>query len=115
METTIVYWGYTGIMEHKMETTIVYWGYIGIMEKKMETTIVYWGYTGIMEKKMATTIVYEFAFTAQLGGFLLAIWELPQVSLLSGRGMRNIEDLFCLFLASFFSKILSHFIRLHAY
>ena len=31
-----------------METTIVYWGYIGIMEKKMETTIVYrglyWGY-----------------------------------------------------------------------
>ena len=28
----------------KMETTIVYWGYIGIMENKMETTIVYWGY-----------------------------------------------------------------------
>ena len=26
-----------------METTIVYWGYIGIMEKNMETTIVYWG------------------------------------------------------------------------
>ena len=26
-----------------METTIVYWGYIGIMEKEMETTIVYWG------------------------------------------------------------------------
>ena len=25
-----------------METTIVYWGYIGIMEKKMDTTIVYW-------------------------------------------------------------------------
>ena len=24
-----------------METTIVYWGYMGIMEKKMETTIVY--------------------------------------------------------------------------
>ena len=23
-----------------METTIVYWGYIGIMEKKMKTTIV---------------------------------------------------------------------------
>ena len=39
METTIVYWGYIGIMEKKMETTIVYWGYIGIMEKKMETTI----------------------------------------------------------------------------
>ena len=26
-------------MEKKMETTVVYWGYIGIMEKKMETTI----------------------------------------------------------------------------
>ena len=39
METTIVYWGYIGIMEKKTETTIVYWGYIGIMEKKMETTI----------------------------------------------------------------------------
>ena len=26
-------------MENQMETTIVYWGYIGIMEKKMETTI----------------------------------------------------------------------------
>ena len=32
-----------------METTIVYWGYIGILEKKMETIIVYWGYIGIME------------------------------------------------------------------
>ena len=29
METTIVYWGYIGIMENKMEITIVYWGYIG--------------------------------------------------------------------------------------
>ena len=25
------------------ETTIIYWGYIGIMEKKMETTILYYG------------------------------------------------------------------------
>ena len=25
-----------------METTILYWGYIGIMEKKMETTTVKW-------------------------------------------------------------------------
>ena len=32
-----------------METTIVYWGYIGIMVKNMETAIVYWGYIGIME------------------------------------------------------------------
>ena len=47
-ETTIVKWGYIGIMEKKIETTIVYWGYIAIMEKKMETTIVYWGYIGIM-------------------------------------------------------------------
>ena len=26
-------------MENKMETTMVYWGYIGIVEKKMEPTI----------------------------------------------------------------------------
>ena len=47
METTIVHWGYTGIMENEMETTIVYWGYIGIVENKMETTTVYWGYIGV--------------------------------------------------------------------
>ena len=35
-------------MEKKMETTIIYWGYIGIMEKKMETTIIYWGYIGVI-------------------------------------------------------------------
>ena len=29
-----------------METTVVYWGYIGIMEKKTETTIM--GYRRIM-------------------------------------------------------------------
>ena len=58
METTIVYWGYIGIMEKKMEATIVYWGYNGIMEKRMEATVVYWGYNGIMENKMETTIVY---------------------------------------------------------
>ena len=34
-----------------METTVVYWGYIGIMEKKMKTTVVYWGYIGIMNGK----------------------------------------------------------------
>ena len=39
-------------MEKEMETTIVYWGYIGIMEEEMETTIAYWGYMGIMEKKI---------------------------------------------------------------
>ena len=41
METTIVYWGYIGIVENKMETTIVCWRYIGIVENKTETTIVY--------------------------------------------------------------------------
>ena len=35
---TIVYLGYTGIMENKMETTIVYWGYIGIMENFSEAS-----------------------------------------------------------------------------
>ena len=37
-ETTIVYWGYTWIME-KMESTTVYLGYIGIIGKEMESTI----------------------------------------------------------------------------
>ena len=27
----------------EMETTVVYWGYIGILEKTMETIIVSWG------------------------------------------------------------------------
>ena len=36
-----------------METTIVYWGYIGIMEKKMETDIVCWYYLG--EESSETT------------------------------------------------------------
>ena len=38
METTVIYWGYMGIMENRVETTIVYWG-MGVMEKKMETII----------------------------------------------------------------------------
>ena len=38
METTIVHWGYEGVMEKKTGTTLVYLAYIGIMEK-METTI----------------------------------------------------------------------------
>ena len=36
MRTTIVYWGYFGIMENRTEAAN-----IGIMEKSMETTIVY--------------------------------------------------------------------------
>ena len=32
---------------NKMKTTVVYWGYIGIMEKKMETTIVYYSILGL--------------------------------------------------------------------
>ena len=31
-----------------METTIVYWGYIGIMEKKMETTTMGLGFRVIL-------------------------------------------------------------------
>ena len=34
METTIICWGYIGIMENEMETTIICWGYIGIMERQ---------------------------------------------------------------------------------
>ena len=29
-------------MQKNIETTIVYWGYIGIMESKMATTVAYW-------------------------------------------------------------------------
>ena len=38
METTIVYWGYIGVMETKLETSTVYWDwdYVVAMEKKME-------------------------------------------------------------------------------
>ena len=59
-ETTKLKWGYIGIMEKKMETTIVYWGSTGVyrvwgfrvygpimenqMEKKMEDEME----TGIM-------------------------------------------------------------------
>ena len=35
-----------------METTIVYWGYIGIMEEKMETTIVFSLKGGITQSAM---------------------------------------------------------------
>ena len=35
LQKSLVYWGYSGIMENRMEATN-----IGIMEKKMETTIV---------------------------------------------------------------------------
>ena len=31
METTIVYWGYIGIMENKMETAIDHGGYIRVL------------------------------------------------------------------------------------
>ena len=30
-------------METKMKSTVVYWGYIGIVEKKMESTVLYIG------------------------------------------------------------------------
>ena len=35
METTIIYWGYNGIMENKMATTIIHYrGYNEIMENR---------------------------------------------------------------------------------
>ena len=62
-----------------METTIVYWGYIGIMEKKMETTIVYWGYIGI---EAATSNLPSLARSYHIGmlfvmlfGLLLQGWH----------------------------------------
>ena len=44
METTIVDWGYTGIVENEIENAIVYCAPTGITENKMETTTVYWDY-----------------------------------------------------------------------
>ena len=72
METTIVYWGYIGIMEKKMETTIVYWGYIGIMEKKMETTIVYY------VCKVAPTTPPKSTKLIARGGFEGIAWIAPK-------------------------------------
>ena len=56
MATTIVYWGYMGIMLKKMETTIVYWGYMGNNGKENGNYYSILGVIGIMEKKMETTI-----------------------------------------------------------
>ena len=70
METTIIYWGYMGIMEKKMEPTIVYWGFIGMVEKKMETTIVYWGYIGIMETKRICNPPLKASQVVSLGGVI---------------------------------------------
>ena len=39
METTLIYWGYIGIVENKLESIVASWDYIGIMENKMETII----------------------------------------------------------------------------
>ena len=61
METTVVHWGYIGLilgkMEKNMETTTASWGYVRVMlgkleknmettGKNMETTVAYWGYIG---------------------------------------------------------------------
>ena len=66
METTIICWGYIGIMEKKMETTIICWGYIGIMENKMETTIM----ENQMEKKMENEMEYIGVFMKDSGSLL---------------------------------------------
>ena len=53
-------WGlgtYIGIMGNKMETTLVYWGYIGIIMKIKWKLLWYIGVIlGLMENKMETTI-----------------------------------------------------------
>ena len=69
METTIVYWGYIGIMEKKTETTMAYWGYVGILEMKMETTTVYWGSTGIIKKENGS---YHVGFRVETFGLYWA-------------------------------------------
>ena len=48
-ETSLVSWHKQE--DKNVETTIVYWGYIGIMENEMETTIVYCIDTHILNPK----------------------------------------------------------------
>ena len=58
-----------------METTIVYWGYIGIMEKKMETTIVYWGYIGIIPPKRRMAQLQPQLRDSKTGSHLVFQWD----------------------------------------
>ena len=53
-----------------METTVVYWGYLGIMEKKMETTVVYWGYVciGLMKSRDDRTLLRDQGLVVLLHG-----------------------------------------------
>ena len=57
-----------------METTVVYWGYIGIMEKKMETTIVCRGCIGTTEKNMKTTRIGYIGLKDYIGYNKLETW-----------------------------------------
>ena len=55
METTIIYWGYIGMMEKKMETTVFRGIYVLIQEKQMETAVlqgIYWvqGSVGLRQR-----------------------------------------------------------------
>ena len=52
-----------------METTIVYWGYIGIMEKKLETTIVGDSVPFIMENQMEKKMENEMETRTNIGGY----------------------------------------------
>ena len=55
-----------------METTIVYWGYIGIMEKKIETTKVFFpGETSALIISLLCLVRYSQGFQRLLCGDLL--------------------------------------------
>ena len=55
-----------------MQTTVVHWGYMGIMAKKMEASTVYWGYIGIMEKKKENIVMVQEASHLQM---ILVNWR----------------------------------------
>ena len=55
-----------------METTVVHWGYMGIVTKQMEISIVYWSYIGIMEKKKENIVMVQEASHLQM---MLVNWR----------------------------------------
>ena len=60
---------------NKLETTIVYWGYLGIMEKKMETTV--------HSRRLAAGFLCLLAL--MYGTFALSLAHLPAWMLHGGR------------------------------
>ena len=73
-----------------METTIVYWGYIGIMEKKMETTSLVSGFRGFSFGVEGPGTYAQDIFiksTSGLSGLVLRLRGLTGPGLPASRGL----------------------------